>query len=115
PQLASDIDANDGAIPVTVSYRFRPANQRHFVEAMGRVRGSRLRTGAASWALYRDGEHEDTFVDLFIVPSWEEHLRQHHDRLTGTDRGYQQHATALSEGEPVVAHLVDIDVPRGEK
>jgi hypothetical protein len=81
---------------------------------MGRVRGSRLRTGAVSWALYRDGEHDDTFVELFIVPSWEEHLRQHHERLTGTDRDYQQHADALSEGEPVVSHLVDIEVPRAE-
>ena len=78
---------------------------------MQQVRGSRLRTGAVSWALYRDGEHDDTFVELFVVPSWEEHLRQHHERLTGTDRDYQQHATALSEGKPVVAHLVDVDVP----
>ncbi len=116
PQLASDIDANNGApITVTISYRVPPANQRPFVDAMSRVRGSRLRTGAISWALYRDGEHDDTFIELFIVPSWEEHLRQHHERLTGTDRDYQQHATALSEGEPVVAHLLDIDVPRADK
>jgi Transmembrane secretion effector len=80
-----------------------------FVEAMTRVRGSRLRTGA----LYRDGEQDDTFVELFVVPSWEEHLRQHDERLTGTDRAYQQRATALAEGEPVVARLVGVDVPPG--
>ncbi len=114
PQLASDLDPDGRTITVTVSYRVPTANQPPFVEAMARVRGSRLRTGAVSWALYRDGEHDDTFVELFVVPSWEEHLRQHHERLTGTDRAYQQHATALSEGEPVVAHLVDVDVPRSE-
>ena len=111
PQLASDLDPDGRTITVTVSYRVPTANQRPFVEAMARVRGSRLRTGAVSWGLYRDGEHDDTFVELFVVPSWEEHLRQHHERLTGTDRAYQQRATALSEGEPVVAHLVDVDVP----
>ena len=78
---------------------------------MAHVRGSRLRTGAVSWGLYRDGKHDDTFVELFIVPSWEEHLRQHRERLTETDRAYQQRATALTEGEPVAAHLVDVDVP----
>ncbi len=110
PQLASDLDPDGRTITVTVSYRVPTANQRPFVEAMARVRRSRLRTGAVSWGLYRDGEHDDTFVELFVVPSWEEHLRQHHERLTGTDRAYQQRATALSEGEPVVAHLVDVDV-----
>jgi MFS family permease len=111
PQLAQDLDPDGRAITVTVSYRVPTANQQPFVEAMTRLRGSRLRTGAVSWALYRDGEHDDTFVELFVVPSWEEHLRQHHERLTGTDRTYQQQATALSEGEPVVAHLVNVDVP----
>ena len=111
PQLASNLDPDGRTITVTVRYRVATANQRPFVEAMARVRGSRLRTGAVSWGLYRDGEHDDTFVELFVVPSWEEHLRQHHERLTGTDRAYQQRATALSQGEPVVAHLVDVNVP----
>ena len=109
PPLASNLDPDGRAITVTVTYRVPMANQRLFVEAKARVRGPRLRTGAVSWGLYRDGEHDDTFVELFGVPSWEEHLRQHHDRLTGTDCAYQQRATALSEGESVVAHLVDVE------
>ena len=111
PQLASDIEPDGRTVMVTVSYRVPTANQRPFLEAMQQVRGSRLRTGAVSWALYRDAEQDDTYVELFVVPSWEEHLRQHHERLTGTDRDYQQQATALSEGEPIVAHLVDVDMP----
>jgi predicted MFS family arabinose efflux permease len=115
PQLASNLNPDGRPITVTVSYRVSTANELPFIEAMERVRGSRLRTGAVSWGLYRDGEHDDTFVELFVVPSWEEHLRQHHERLTGTDRAYQQHAIALTDGEPVVAHLVNIDVPHAEK
>ena len=108
PQLGPDLDASGRTVMVTVSYRVGTANRQAFVEAMAGVRGSRLRTGAVSWGLYRDGGRDDTFVELFVVPSWEEHLRQHHERLTGTDRAYQERATALSEGVPVVAHLVDV-------
>jgi MFS family permease len=110
PQLAPELDPDGGTVTVTVTYRVPTANQQAFIEAMAPVRGSRLRTGAISWGLYHDGEHADTFVELFVVPSWEEHLRQHHERLTGTDRVYQQHAAALAEGEPVVAHLISADL-----
>jgi MFS family permease len=108
PQLATNLDPDGRTVTVSVSYRVSPANQQPFVEAMKQVRRSRLRTGAVSWGLYRDGEHDDTFVELFVVPSWQEHLRQHHERLTGTDRTYQDRATALSEGEPFVTHLVNV-------
>jgi MFS family permease len=113
PQLTPDLDTDGKTITVTVSYRISPTNQQAFVEAMALVRGSRLRTGAVSWGLYRDGEHDHTFVELFVVLSWEEHLRQHHERLTETDRAYQQRARALSEHEPVVSHLVAVDEPLG--
>jgi hypothetical protein len=72
------------------TYRVRPERERSFIEAMARVRDSRLRTGAVRWGLYRDGADRSAFVELFVVPSWEEHLRQHHERLTGTDRDYER-------------------------
>lgn len=78
---------------------------------MAQVRDSRLRTGAVRWGLYRDGESEDSFVELFVVPSWEEHLRQHHERLTGTDRAYEQRTVDLAEDETGVSHLISVDVP----
>jgi hypothetical protein len=112
PQLAPELDPDAGSVTVTVTYRVPTASQEAFVEAMARVRGSRLRTGAISWGLYRDGEQADTFVELFVVPSWEEHLRQHHRRLTGTDRGYQQRARELADREPVVAHLISAEPRR---
>jgi MFS family permease len=106
PQLAPEVDPAGGLVTVMISYRVSPANATPFIDAMTNVQGSRLRTGAISWDLYRDTEAADTFVELFVVPSWDEHLRQHHERLTGTDRDYQERATALSEGQPTVSHLV---------
>ena len=77
---------------------------------MDRVRRSRRRTGAVRWELYRDGEEPRRFVELYLVRSWEEHLRQHAGRMTGTDREFQEAALALAEGPPVVAHLFLPDV-----
>ena len=80
-----------------------------FFQAIARVRQSRLRTGATQWGLFRDGEKEHRFVELFVVPSWEEHLRQHRERLTGADRQFEEQADALSDPPPQTEHLIAAD------
>jgi len=54
---------------------------------------------------------------VYLVPSWEEHLRQHGGRLTEADQDIELRAKALAEGEPRVAHLLPTallpDGPRG--
>jgi MFS family permease len=112
PQLAAGVDPDGGPVVVVSTYQVRPEREGSFVEAMGRVRESRLRTGAVSWGLYRDGAEGRTFVEMFVVLSWDEHLRQHHERLTGTDREYEGRVDALVDGEDV-HHLISVDVPRG--
>ena len=47
-----------------------------------------------------DGETVNHFVEFFVVPSWEEHLRQHNERLTGVDRQFEEQADALSDPPP---------------
>ena len=112
PQLAAGIDPDGGPVVVVSTYQVRPEREGSFVKAMARVRESRLRTGAVSWGLYRDGAEGRTFVEMFVVLSWDEHLRQHHERLTGTDREYEGRVDALVDGEDV-HHLISVDVPRG--
>ena len=67
---------------------------------------TRRQTGASSWELYRDAEHEDRFVEIFRVPSWEEHLRQHTGRLTGTDQQIEETALAFSDPPAWADHLL---------
>ena len=74
--------------------------------AMEAVRRTRLQTGAVRWGLFRDGEHPDRFVEAYLVPSWDEHLRQHTGRLTGADRLAEERARALADGPPQVSHLL---------
>ena len=105
----------DAPVLVNVTYDVLPANVPAFLEAMERVRRSRRRTGAARWELYREGEHPLRFIEQFLVPSWEEHLRQHRGRLTGTDRSFQEAASALAVEPPVTTHLIPpwLDAPTG--
>ncbi len=96
---------------VTTTYTIAPQNEQPFLQAMSRVRRSRLRTGAVEWRLYRDGETAQRFVECFVVPSWEEHLWQDRERQTGADRQHEEQAAALSDPPPQTAHLLAADVP----
>ena len=44
------------------------------------------------------------------MPSWEEHLRQHRERMTATDLSYVEQAIALSDLPPHTKHLLSADI-----
>jgi hypothetical protein len=98
PQLLLSADHGSGLVLVRITYTIAAGKEQQFLQAMARLRQSRLRTGATGWALYQDGQHPRLFVELFSVPSWEEHLRQHRERqpaptsnTTTTPRHYPTH------------------------
>jgi MFS family permease len=105
PVLVIDPDTDTGPILVTVTYTVAPELQEQFLERIRRLRLSRMRTGAIRWELYRDGEQANQFVEEYTVPSWEEHLRQHHGRLTGADVEIEQDVDRLSDPAPETKHL----------
>jgi predicted MFS family arabinose efflux permease len=105
PTLALEPTFDSGPILVSVIYTIAAELQDRFLEAMRDLRLSRMRTGAIRWELYRDGEHPDRFVEEYTVPSWEEHLRQHHGRLTGADVEIEQRVDSLSSPPPQTTHL----------
>ncbi|HEY8815901.1 MAG TPA: MFS transporter [Candidatus Dormibacteraeota bacterium] len=111
PQLAFDAKPDSGPVVVKNTYVIASDKEQPFLEAMARVRQSRLRTGATQWGLFRDGELAHRFVELYVVPSWDEHLRQHRNRITGTDHDYEERADLLSDPPPEVSHLIAVDLP----
>jgi quinol monooxygenase YgiN len=113
PNLALEADPDDGPVVVETRYTVQPEKEEAFLKAMARVRLSRMRTGATRWGLFRDGETPHRFVELYAVASWDEHLRQHTDRLTATDQQYDEEARALS-GPPETSHLIAVDIPDNE-
>ena len=109
PSLVFDADPESGPVVVKSVYTIAPDKEQGFFEAMKRVRQSRLRTGATQWGLFRDGETPHTFVEMYVVPSWDEHLRQHRFRITGTDHEFEAQADSLSDPPPEVSHLIAVE------
>ena len=106
PRLAIDPEPESGPVLVTVEYTVAADRQAAFLEIMDHLRQSRRRTGATRWGLYRDGDQTNRFLELFTVPSWDEHLRQHEGRLTGTDQEIEETALAFSDPPARAEHLL---------
>jgi MFS family permease len=109
PHMMLQPHLDEGPVLVTAVYRVGDADRAAFVAAMQEVRGSRLRTGATRWGLFRDGADPVRFVEVYQVPTWEEHLRQHEGRLTGSDEEAEERAAALARGPAEVTHLLPAD------
>jgi MFS family permease len=110
PQLLISADRDNGLVLVRTTYTIAAEREQQFLHAMANLRLSRRRTGATDWGLYQDGQNPRLFIELFGVPSWEEHLRQHRERQTGTDLQYHDAAAALSDPPPQTDHYLAADV-----
>jgi MFS family permease len=109
PQLRVEVEPDVGPVLVQISLVVGPDQEPAFLAAMAAVRRVRLRSGATSWGLYRVGEQPAEFVEVYQVPSWDEHLRQHSGRLTGHDRALEERAYRLAAARPRVQHLFPAD------
>jgi MFS family permease len=107
PVLALDPEPAAGPVLVTVEYRVDPERVDDFREAMRGLGRARRRSGAHSWGVWQDGADPDRFLETFVVRSWLEHLRQHHERVTVNDRRIEARAHAcLAPGTTTtVSHL----------
>jgi hypothetical protein len=70
----------------------------------------RRRDGAIGWSLYEDAEDPHTMVEVFLVESWAEHLRQH-ERPTRADIAVRERVRAFHRGTepPPVSHYLAVD------
>ena len=110
PDFEFETKSDTGPVVVWTTYSVPPEREAEFVRAMRRVRESRFRTGATEWGLFRNGEQPGNFEEIFFVSSWEEHLRQHRERLTETDRSFEDEAKALSTSSPQTRHLFSTEI-----
>jgi hypothetical protein len=96
-----------GPVLVTVAYDVLPDREEEFRTALARLGRARRRTGAVQWSTYRDAEEPGRFIETYVVPTWEEHVRQH-GRRTVTDAALSETLRAfLREGtSPEVKHYV---------
>ncbi|RAV18198.1 MFS transporter [Mycolicibacterium sp. GF69] len=109
PALLFEPAPPDGPVVVLKTYRVAPPDEAAFIAAMDRVRRSRRRTGAVQWRLFRSGESPNTFVEVFVVRSWDEHLHQHVIRQTMQDLIVEQEVDKYVVGEPKLEHLIAVN------
>jgi MFS family permease len=109
PELAIEPQPNGGPVVIENVYSIASAKEDAFFEVMSHLRRSRMRTGATWWGLFRVGEKGHKFVEMFSMPSWEEHLRQHRYRMTGRDATFDTQARELSDPPSGTSHLIAVD------
>ena len=85
PMVMFEPCPEDGPVLVAVRYRVAAENLEKFVQAMGHVRRSRLRTGGHSWRLYHNVGQPEMFLERFTVASWSEFERQRTERWLDHD------------------------------
>jgi MFS family permease len=110
PAVIGDVgaDVEKGPVLVTVEYAVIQKRTAEFVDAMHEYGRIRRRDGAYRWAIFRDTEVAYRYLEIFLVNSWAEHLRQH-ERQTQADRELEQRINSCLSGEPMVRHLIDAD------
>jgi MFS family permease len=108
PDMVIEPDPGHGPVLVQVEYRVPLERADAFREAMQPVGRARRRSGGERWGLFQDGADPERFVEAYLVATWDEHLRQHQERTTQTDRLFEERALELvAEGtEPRVTHLL---------
>jgi MFS family permease len=103
------VGAEEGDSPalVVVAYEVREEAEDDFLRALRLVGRVRRRTGATDWSVYRDADRDHRYIETFVLPSWDEHMRQH-QRRTVTDLELQEDVWRyLKPGtEPSAKHFV---------
>ncbi len=97
--------ADAGPILVTIEYHVVPERKALFIRAIYEYGRIRRRDGAYRWGIFRDLENPDLYLEIFLVDSWAEHMRQH-ERLTIRDRASEEGVFSHVHGTPIVRHLV---------
>lgn len=110
PELTFDPDPRDGPVLVQITYTVTADKEHAFLHSMTLLKESRLRTGGTGWGVYRNTHNSRQFIEVFHVPSWDEHLRQHRDRQTATDIDFHDTAFALSDPPPTTEHFLAVDI-----
>jgi Transmembrane secretion effector len=98
----------DGPVLVTIEYSVIADQEGQFLKAMRQYARVRRRDRAYRWGIYRDIAVANRFVEIFLVHSWAEHLRQH-ERLTKGDHELEDRVYTYVVGEPKVRNLLYAD------
>jgi hypothetical protein len=100
---------------ITTSWLIDADELEPFLAVMDELRQVRLRTGASRWRLYRDVGDAHRMTEVFVIGSWDAHLRQHR-RIDAQAADVIRRARVFDRtGEPTTVHLAAVDVADGRR
>ncbi len=107
PEFADDIRSDSGPVMVTIEYIVESENKPEFLRLSQQLKQLRKRDGAFFWELYHKADKANCLVEVFMVSSWLEHLRQH-ARVTVLDKQLQDKIRTLVANEirPKRSHFI---------
>src|SRR5262249_7291175 len=104
PAAVANLAVDRGPVLVSVEYQIAPGDRESFLSAIRHLAGERRRDGAFDWQIFENASKDGCFVEIFMLTSWAEHLRQH-DRVTNADRKIQELVNRFQvQGSPKVTH-----------
>jgi MFS family permease len=105
PVLAAGVDEDAGPVLVTVEYHVVAENRAAFFAGLVRLERGRRRDGAYDWKVFQEAAHPERVLEIFLVDSWLEHLRQHR-RVTNADSVFEEHLRHLLAEPQKVTHYI---------
>lgn len=112
PVLAGTVDADRGPVLVQIEYRVAAADRPAFEDLLRQLSAHRRGDGASTWGVTEDAADPQQLVEWFVLPSWQEHLRQHR-RASQAAAALQTRLHRLHQGpgKPLVRHLLTLTSP----
>lgn len=110
PTLAAPVTADRGPVLVLVTYRIDAADRPAALALLRQLSLHRRGDGASGWGLTEDAADPTQLVEWFLLPSWQEHLRQHH-RASHAAAALQAQLRRLHRAPepPAVRHLLTLN------
>ncbi len=112
PVVAETLPGDRGPVMVTVEYIVEPENRAAFAAALAANAHIRRRDGAIYWHHFIDTADPRRHLEVFVVESWLEHMRQH-DRVTRSDLAVEANVRKFHVGPdpPRVSHFISATSP----
>jgi len=108
PDTEVPVEARSGPVVVTIDYRIAPEDVMTFLGVMNERRRIRRRDGAHHWALLRDLNDPELWIERYHVSTWLDYIR-HNQRRTEADRANSEALLALHRGDapPRVHRMIE--------
>lgn len=112
PDLAVELSMDQGPVLVYLEFRIEPARAREFEEAIRGLESIRRRDGAVMWSFFSDIADPGRYVEVYMVETWGEHVRQHYRGTASDSEAWRRvRSFHVRPGPPIVSHLIAPPMP----